>query len=350
MFAYFFLINFFLSLFSNLCTDARLSVRKSSGQTLFSTLSTHGGAALDQNAWAAVFFTVLYPLIDSVRTLGSVASNERITYSESSMPKGGTGSGGGNSAMGGDGRGGVGADPEYIIHYSRNTAFKQWAETVVLVLGGISRLLCMKLDLFLSSAMQQQQQQQTETNGAGDSNATTSAQQKDAENNSTSILLNIWSLYADFVYTSAVSPNAEVSTSALKCFNEIVHFLAEYQKTKTEAIVAASSGSDSSAKVQTLLRTLFPVWKIVWKTWCNIGHNVGPGKVQHPPLPQTPQQQTLAGVEGSSSAEVNLPQPPTPAVSAAAVLQQLPSQAFLCLLVKPLYYIFPKIAAHFTEG
>lgn len=291
------------------------------------------------NAWKAIFFTVLFPLIDSVRTLCSVASNERITYSESSMP-GHNGNGRQANGGGQDGRGN-GGDTEYIIHYSRNTAFKQWAETVVLVLGGISRLLCIKLDLFLHSATLQ-----TLAVDGGDSvissTSTTSSsssaqqQQADAESN---ILLNIWSLFFDFVYSSAVSSNAEVSTSALKCFNEIVHFLAEYQKTKTEAVIASepsSSSTSAQAKVQALLRTLFPVWKIVWKTWCNIGHNVGPGKIQ----PQPP-----STAEGSE-----LPPTPPAAVSAATVLQQLPSQAFLCLLIKPLYYIFPKIASHFTDG
>lgn len=256
-----------------------------------------------------------------------------------------------NGGGGQDGRGGNGGDTEYIIHYSRNTAFKQWAETVVLVLGGISRLLCMKLDLFLHSATLQNLASvdggdsviSTTTSATTTSSSAQTQANADTESN---ILLNIWSLFFDFVYSSAVSSNAEVSTSALKCFNEIVHFLAEYQKTKTEAVLAGEPSSSSSlaqAKVQALLRTLFPVWKIVWKTWCNIGHNVGPGKLQ-PPQPQTP----VSG-EGSASSELP-PLPPSAAVSAAAVLQQLPSQAFLCLLIKPLYYIFPKIASHFTDG
>ena len=126
-------------LHSNLCTDARLSVRKSSGQTLFSTLSTHG-AILDYNPWKAIFFYVLFPLIDSVRTLCSVASTERITYSESAMNKP-------NSY-------GVDGNAEYIIHYSRNTAFKQWCETQVIVINGISRMLCLKLDLCMHSSIE----------------------------------------------------------------------------------------------------------------------------------------------------------------------------------------------------
>ncbi|KAI2796229.1 Endocytosis and vacuole integrity protein [Blomia tropicalis] len=273
---------------SNLCTDARLSIRKSSGQTLFSTLSSHG-LILDLIPWKTIFFYVLFPLMDCVRTLCSVASNERITHSENSINKPG-----------------VDGNSEYIIHYSRNTAFKQWCETQVLVLNGICRIICLKLDLFLQSS---------------------ATQMNDNEN----MLINIWSMFFDFLYTSAISTNSEVSISALKSFNEVVHFLNEYQKNKVESTEEVS-------------KSLNPIWKIVWKTWCNIGHNIGPNKIPMTNSDVIKMNGTVNDEIGENMESQSVPQTPT------QVLQQLPSQTFLCLLTKPLLYLFPNISNTFTDS
>jgi hypothetical protein len=85
----------------DLCVDPRPAVRKSAGQTLFSTISAHG-SLLHQPTWQAVLWQVLFPLLDKVRSLSSSASNEKVDP-------------GGN----------------ILIHHSRNTAQKQWAETQV---------------------------------------------------------------------------------------------------------------------------------------------------------------------------------------------------------------------------
>ena len=94
----------------DLCVDPRPAVRKSAGQTLFSTISAHG-ALLNPPTWQAVLWQVLFPLLDKVRALSSCASNEKVDTS-------------GN----------------ILIHHSRNTAQKQWAETQVLTLSGVSRV------------------------------------------------------------------------------------------------------------------------------------------------------------------------------------------------------------------
>lgn len=93
-----------------LCVDLRPAVRKSAGQTLFSTISAHGNL-LNPPTWQAVLWQVLFPLLDKVRSLSSSASNEKVDTS-------------GN----------------ILIHHSRNTAQKQWAETQVLTLSGVSRV------------------------------------------------------------------------------------------------------------------------------------------------------------------------------------------------------------------
>lgn len=61
--------------------------------------------------WQAVMWQVLFPLLDKTRTASNSASNEKVDTS-------------GN----------------ILIHHSRNTAQKQWAETQVLTLSGVSRV------------------------------------------------------------------------------------------------------------------------------------------------------------------------------------------------------------------
>jgi hypothetical protein len=95
----------------DLCVDPRPAVRKSAGQTLFSTITAHG-ILLNPPTWQAVMWQVLFPLLDKVRSASNSASNEKVDTS-------------GN----------------ILIHHSRNTAQKQWAETQVLTLSGVSRVI-----------------------------------------------------------------------------------------------------------------------------------------------------------------------------------------------------------------
>lgn len=100
-----------------LCVDSRPAVRKSAGQTLFSTISAHG-TLLKDDTWPTVFWQVLFPLLDKVRQQASQASSTKV-----------------------DTTGNI------LIHHSRNTAQKQWAETQVLTLSGVSRVFNMKKQL-----------------------------------------------------------------------------------------------------------------------------------------------------------------------------------------------------------
>nr|XP_040019521.1 protein MON2 homolog [Gasterosteus aculeatus aculeatus] len=94
-----------------LCVDPRPAVRKSAGQTLFSTIAAHG-TLLEQPTWHIVVWKVLFQLLGCVRTSSTTADKEKIE------------SGGGN----------------ILIHHSRDTAEKQWAETWVLTLAGVARI------------------------------------------------------------------------------------------------------------------------------------------------------------------------------------------------------------------
>lgn len=162
----------------DLCVDPRPAVRKSAGQTLFSTISAHG-SLLNPPTWQAVLWQVLFPLLDKVRQLSGAASSEKVDTS-------------GN----------------ILIHHSRNTAQKQWAETQVLTLSGVARVFNTKRGL-----LQQ----------LGD-------------------FARAWSLLLEFIENAALSKSNEVSLAALKSFQEIL-----YNKPPPEQAPVAAGGGDREA-------------------------------------------------------------------------------------------------------
>ncbi|XP_062245338.1 protein MON2 homolog isoform X1 [Platichthys flesus] len=145
-----------------LCVDPRPAVRKSAGQTLFSTIAAHG-TLLQQPTWHIVVWKVLFPLLDCVRTSSTTADKEKIE------------SGGGN----------------ILIHHSRDTAEKQWAETWVLTLAGVARIFNTRRYL-----LQQ----------LGD-------------------FFEAWEVLLNHIQSAALSKNNEVSLAALKSFQEILQIV-----------------------------------------------------------------------------------------------------------------------------
>uniref|UniRef100_A0A8C4IDE8 Protein MON2 homolog n=1 Tax=Dicentrarchus labrax TaxID=13489 RepID=A0A8C4IDE8_DICLA len=145
-----------------LCVDPRPAVRKSAGQTLFSTIAAHG-TLLQQPTWHIVIWKVLFHLLDCVRTSSTTADKEKIE------------SGGGN----------------ILIHHSRDTAEKQWAETWVLTLAGVARIFNTRRYL-----LQQ----------LGD-------------------FFEAWEVLLNHIQSAALSKNNEVSLAALKSFQEILQIV-----------------------------------------------------------------------------------------------------------------------------
>ena len=86
-----------------LCVDGRPSVRKSAGQTLFGTISAHG-SSLDAETWRQLFWNILFPILDNA---------ERATENPESGEK---------------------KSNNFLVHHSRDTSEKQWAETKRLTL------------------------------------------------------------------------------------------------------------------------------------------------------------------------------------------------------------------------
>ncbi|XP_018408425.1 PREDICTED: protein MON2 homolog isoform X5 [Nanorana parkeri] len=145
-----------------LCVDTRPAVRKSAGQTLFSTIGAHG-TLLQHPTWHTVIWKVLFHLLDQVRESSSTADKEKIE------------SGGGN----------------ILIHHSRDTAEKQWAETWVLTLAGVARIFNTRRYLLQP---------------LGD-------------------FSKAWDVLLDHIQSAALSKNNEVSLAALKSFQEILQIV-----------------------------------------------------------------------------------------------------------------------------
>uniref|UniRef100_A0A8C3G6D8 Protein MON2 homolog n=1 Tax=Cyclopterus lumpus TaxID=8103 RepID=A0A8C3G6D8_CYCLU len=145
-----------------MCVDPRPAVRKSAGQTLFSTIAAHG-TLLQQPTWHIVVWKVLFQLLDCVRASSTTADKEKIE------------SGGGN----------------ILIHHSRDTAEKQWAETWVLTLAGVARIFNTRRYL-----LQQ----------LGD-------------------FFEAWEVLLNHIQSAALSKNNEVSLAALKSFQEILQIV-----------------------------------------------------------------------------------------------------------------------------
>ncbi|CAG5125832.1 unnamed protein product, partial [Candidula unifasciata] len=216
-----------------LCVDSRPAVRKSAGQTLFSTISAHG-SLLQHQTWHNVLWQVLFPLLENVQKYSSSASTTRDKESTGNI----------------------------LIHHSRDTAEKQWAETRVLSLAGVARTFNAKRKML---------------QGLGD-------------------FPRAWSLLLDHIELSALCRNAEVSLAALKSFQEILQ-IGRTSKSLDEPDIMGQGIAVVEPHGEVMSRTgevtankkpeLFskgpisdstdndiPLWSAAWKVWLNIGAEV----------------------------------------------------------------------------
>ncbi|KAF7805180.1 protein MON2-like protein isoform X1 [Senna tora] len=108
------------SLLQNLGADDRPEVRNSAVRTLFQTLGAHG-QKLSKSMWEDCLWNYVFPTLDRASHMAATSSKDEWQGKE-------LGTRGGKAV-------------HMLIHHSRNTAQKQWDETLVLVLGGIARIL-----------------------------------------------------------------------------------------------------------------------------------------------------------------------------------------------------------------
>nr|CAB3474415.1 unnamed protein product [Digitaria exilis] len=160
----------FFSVFSvlqKLGSDDRPEVRNSAVRTLFQTLSTHG-QKLSKSMWEDCLWSYVFPMLEHVSHLASTSSRDEWQGKELGTR--------------------AGKAVHMLIHHSRNTAQKQWDETIVLVLGGIARLL-RSFFPFL---------QQLSKFSSG------------------------WVLFLDFIKNSILNGSKEVALAAINCLQTFV--------------------------------------------------------------------------------------------------------------------------------
>ncbi|WOL08916.1 hypothetical protein Cni_G17669 [Canna indica] len=155
------------AILQSLVADERPEVRNSAIRTLFQTLGSHG-QKISRTMWEDCLSNYVFPILDRVSHLASTSSREEWQGKE-------LGTRGGKAI-------------HMLIHHSRNTAQKQWDETIVLVLGGITRLL-RSFFPFLQSL---------------------------------SNFAACWELLLDFVKSSIVNGSKEVALAAISCLQTIV--------------------------------------------------------------------------------------------------------------------------------
>jgi hypothetical protein len=139
------------------------------------------------------------------------------------------------------------AKNKILIHHSRDTAEKQWAETRVLTLNGVARVFNTRrqtlasLDEFPRS----------------------------------------WALLLEFIEAAALSKSSEVALAALKSFQEMVHDSSENSDgDKEELDIRMLLDPARAAKNRAKLKVKpkfyeeaedLNLWINAWKAWCDIG-------------------------------------------------------------------------------
>uniref|UniRef100_A0A914WPA0 Mon2 C-terminal domain-containing protein n=1 Tax=Plectus sambesii TaxID=2011161 RepID=A0A914WPA0_9BILA len=197
---------------SELCVDSRPPVRKSACQTLLQTVAAHG-AALKPSTWKHMVWKILFPMMDKVRALTGSASTTR---SDS---------------------GALGAS-NILIHHSRDTESKQWAETSVQTLAGVVKIFNAQRSVLISL----------------------------------SDFPSAWSTLMGYIEPSAVSDNAEMSLAALKSFQELLHGRTSPQTLDINTRDRASSTAGGAGSHGDDLLPNLPeeLWLVAWQTWVRI--------------------------------------------------------------------------------
>ncbi|GAU93699.1 hypothetical protein RvY_05597 [Ramazzottius varieornatus] len=144
---------------SQLCLDVRPEVRKSAAQTLFLAIASHG-SALDIATWNRLVVDICYILLKCLEKYCTTASEDRISDD----------------------------DDKVIMHHSRDTAKKQWAETWAIVLPAVTKTITGSFTIVLKFKQSQQ----------------------------------VWQGLLYHIQRGGISGLEEVSMSALKCVDDIL--------------------------------------------------------------------------------------------------------------------------------
>uniref|UniRef100_A0A7M4EM04 Protein MON2 homolog n=1 Tax=Crocodylus porosus TaxID=8502 RepID=A0A7M4EM04_CROPO len=261
-----------------LCVDPRPAVRKSAGQTLFSTIGAHG-TLLQHSTWHTVIWKVLFHLLDRVRESSTTADKEKIE------------SGGGN----------------ILIHHSRDTAEKQWAETWVLTLAGVARIFNTRRYLLQP---------------LGD-------------------FSKAWDVLLDHIQSAALSKNNEVSLAALKSFQEILQIVSPVRDSEKPDTLPAIN---VSVPVVVGAMTATSLGRSFMRT-DSIGERIGRYNASEPPV-ITDEIEDLNLWWAAWNTWYRIGSESTKPPITCDKLTFIPSQPFLTALIQ----IFPALYQHIKTG
>lgn len=195
---------------SELCVDGRPPVRKSACQTLLQTIAAHG-LALKNTTWKHMVWKILFPMLDKVRSLTRGASKIRTD----------------SAALGAS---------NILIHHSRDTESKQWAETSVQTLCGVvkifnaQRSLLVALDDFYAA----------------------------------------WSTLLQYIEYLATSDNNEMSLAALKSFQEVLLGRVSAQTLDINTRERSTSTPGSMQFTEDPPALPEALWLVSWEAWMRI--------------------------------------------------------------------------------
>ncbi|TPX54493.1 hypothetical protein PhCBS80983_g05899 [Powellomyces hirtus] len=193
---------------SQLCSDPRPEVRNSANQTLFRTLSMNGGK-LTLEAWEQCIWSVLFPLL------------ERVQMS----------SDGGNASR--SGTSATSPSAEMLNSSVRNSPSKQWDETKVITLSGISKCLFDFLPVLVEL-------------GDGFDRA--------------------WALFLDYIKSWCLGGSPEVAMAGVKSLRSLV----QYPKNVPGGHVA-----------ENVQKHLVKLMRVAWDVWAGIGTGIIAGSDEH---------------------------------------------------------------------
>lgn len=207
---------------SEICVDPRPAIRKSACQTLFATITTHGNI-LELRTWQAVLWQILFPLLHQVRTRSCVALDmKHQTPTPASV----------YDSMGADDESLNSGCESMVIHHSRNTAQKQWSETQVLALTGVTKVFTAKRDRLV-------------------------------------LIQNFnkaWNVLLEFIKTAALSKVFEVSLAALRCFQDLLAIEGSKNTYRTTGREQQQQDDDNSLEIyqKTKKRLDINLWLSIW--------------------------------------------------------------------------------------
>jgi hypothetical protein len=190
---------------SELCVDSRPPIRKSACDTFLQTIAAHGHA-LNSRTWSHMIWKILFPMLDKVRAETRSASTQKTSGA------------------------GLGAT-NILIHHSRDTESKQWAETTVRTLGGVVKIFNAQRNILLTL------------------------------DNFGSCWKNLLS-YIEYV---AGTDNSEMSLAALKNFQELLFGRGQS---------VADGKRKSNERDEVILPLPDKLWIVSWSAWIRVARAV----------------------------------------------------------------------------